>query len=126
MIKLKNKRAQIWVETTIYTLIGLTIIGLVLSFAKPKIDSKKDEIIIDQSLEALSNIESKILEVKQATGNKRIIELKIGKGDLVIDSVSDTISWKIPSRLMYSQEDSPINVGKIKVTTYRPGPWTVE
>ena len=33
----KSKRSQVWVETVVYTLIGLTIIGIVLSMALPQI-----------------------------------------------------------------------------------------
>ena len=53
------------------SLIGMAIIGLVLAVALPKINSKKDEIIIEQSIEALGNIDDKIYEVQRAAGNRR-------------------------------------------------------
>jgi len=37
------KRAQVWVETVIYTLIGLSIMGVVLAVAIPKINETKDK-----------------------------------------------------------------------------------
>ena len=42
-----NRRGQVWVETVIYTLIGMAVIGLVLAGALPKINEKKDEIHIN-------------------------------------------------------------------------------
>ena len=51
MRKIKNKkRGQIWVETVIYTLIGLTIIGLLLAVSKPQIDKQKDKALIEQKI----------------------------------------------------------------------------
>ena len=38
-------KAQAWVETVVYTLIGLTIIGIVIGMATPKIKSMTDEAI---------------------------------------------------------------------------------
>jgi uncharacterized protein (UPF0333 family) len=40
----KNKRGQIWVETVVYTLIALVMIGLVLAFAKPKIEELQSDV----------------------------------------------------------------------------------
>ena len=62
MKDVKNKLGQIWVETVIYTLIGIAIIGIVLAIAQPKIEAKKDEVIIEQAIESLGNIDEKIGE----------------------------------------------------------------
>ena len=56
----KMKRGQVWVETVIYTLIGLTIMGLLLAFVKPAIDEKRDQIVIGNSLEIINSIDSQI------------------------------------------------------------------
>jgi len=116
-----NKVGQIWVETVIYTLIGITIIGLVLAAIKPKIDEKQDEIAIDQAIQSLNNIDSKIYGVQSATGNKRSIELKVGKGTMTLHLDEDYITWEIESRLEYSEEDIPVRLGRMNVTTTRLG-----
>ncbi len=121
-----NKRGQIWVETVIYTLIGLAIIGLVLSTALPKINAKKDEVLIEQSIEALRIIDDKIYEIQRAVGNKRIVNLDIGKGSLIIDSDEDEISWILDSSFEYSESGIPISIGRINVTTTPGSPWKVE
>ena len=122
----KNKRGQVWVETVIYTLIGLAVIGLVLAGALPKINKMKDEVAIEQSLETLGSIDDKIYEVQRAEGSKRIVNLDIKKGKFIIDMSKNTISWTLDSSYAYSEpSDSntpdypgfPVMVGRINTTT---------
>ena len=122
----RGKRGQVWVETVIYTLIGLTIIGLVMAAALPKINARKDEIMIEQSIEALGNIDDKIYDVQKALGNRRVIDLDVRKGALIIDMEEDTISWELESRFEYSEGGVPISLGRLNVTTTSEDPWKVE
>ena len=121
-----NRGGQIWVETVIYTLIGLAIIGLVLAVALPKINEKKDEVAIEQAIAALGHIDDKIYEVQRASGNKRTVNLDIGKGYVLVDMGNNTISWVIDSSFQYSEEDVGVPIGKITVTTTSGSPWKVE
>ena len=74
-MKIQNK-GQIWVETVIYTLIALILIGSVLVFITPRIQEIQDRAIIEQSIEMLQNIDSIISSVViGGAGNKRIIEV---------------------------------------------------
>ena len=121
-----SSKGQVWVETVIYTLIGLAIIGLVLAVAKPKIDEKKDEASIKQAIESLGVINSEIYNVVNAgTGNRRTVDLKIGKGKLIIDMGGDVISWILDSSYEYSEEGVPIPIGRMNVTTSVGNPWEV-
>ncbi|MFZ5955794.1 MAG: hypothetical protein ACOYT4_05195 [Nanoarchaeota archaeon] len=115
--KKEHKQAQVWVETVIYTLIGLSIIGLLLAVSRPKINSIKDQIAIEQTIEILNKIDSKIYEVQKAPGNKRILELKISKGTLTIDAKNEQIFWKMNSRYEYSQPGENIPVGNLIILT---------
>jgi type II secretory pathway pseudopilin PulG len=121
-----SKRGQIWVETVIYTLIGLAVIGLVMAVALPKINAKKDEIIIEQSIEALGNIDDKIYEVQRAAGNRRVVDLEIRKGSLIINMEEDSIAWVLDSSFPYSEVGVSIPLGRISVTTSVGNPWEVE
>jgi len=114
---LDSRRGQVWVETVIYTLIGLAVIGLVLAGALPKINRTKDEIAIEQSIEALGLIDNKIYEVQTSSGNRRVINLDIKKGKLILDMEEDTISWILDSSFAYSEPGVPVSVGKIIITT---------
>lgn len=121
-----NRRGQVWVETVIYTLIGLAIIGLVLAGALPKINAKKDEVMIGQSIEALGHIDDKIYEVSRAAGNRRVVNLEIRKGALIINPAEDTISWVIDSSFAYSEVGQTVPFGNINVTTTEKGDFKVE
>ena len=75
------EKGQIWIETAVYTLIGLALIGMILGFAMPKIKQAQEKIIVEQSIEALSKFDSLVREVAlQGAGNRRQYELMFKKG----------------------------------------------
>ncbi len=116
----KSKRSQVWVETVIYTLIAFVMIGLVLAFARPKIQELQDKAIIDQSVTMLREIESTILDMSGA-GNQRILELGIKKGELKIDGTNDLIIFEMESKHTYSEPGESINDGNIVIYTDKIG-----
>ncbi len=124
-----NSHAQVWVETVIYTLIGLAVIGILLAVAKPKIDSMKDKLVIDQSIDALNKINEKIYEVQRSAGNRRVIDLKVAKGKFVIDYDSenpdDMLYWEIESKNEYSEPGVDVPNGKMIIKTIEANPWKV-
>jgi len=121
----ENKRAQVWIETVLYTLIGLAILGTLMAVAKPKIDSYRDKVVIEQTIESLSLVDEKITSVLRAPGNTRIVDLKISKGKLVIDSQTDTLYWIMESKDKYGEPGQKIPVGNIDVLTEGKGPWMI-
>lgn len=109
---IKNRRGQIWVETVIYTLIAFAMIGLVLTFVKPRIEEIRDRGVIEQSIAILQDIKSVIKDpLMMVPGNQRIVELGINKGTLIIDGAEETISFEIESKVAYSQEGRDVDVG---------------
>lgn len=117
-----NRRGQIWVETVIYTLIGLALIGLVLAILTPKIKEFGDRRVIEQTIESLNLIDSKITETLDAPGNKRKVNLKLDKGSIIVDSSRDTIKYVLPeSNVRYSEPGVLIGLGRIDVLTEEIG-----
>lgn len=127
--KRNRNRGQIWVETVIYTLIALAMIGAVLAFALPQIEKIQDEATIEQSISVVQNINNVILSVVQGgPGNKRLVETKIKKGNLNIDASGDKIVFEIESSKPYSEPCSSencdskiVNIGNIDVLTRSVG-----
>ncbi len=119
-------RGQIWVETVIYTLIGLAIIGLVLAGALPKINQKKDEMSIGASIKALGTIDNNIYEVSKSVGNRRVVNLDIKKGVFIINPSENTISWILDSSFAYSQVGKTVSFGNINITTTENGKFKVK
>ncbi len=126
LFKKRKTRAQVWIETVVYTLIGISIIGILIAVSTPKINSYRDKLLIGQTIESLNNIESKVQEVRVAAGNRRVIDLKITKGNLVIDGINNKVLWKLNSNYQYSEEDAEINVGNLKLKTKKGNPWEIE
>ena len=115
---MKEKKGQIWIETVIYTLIGLSLIGLVLAIITPRINEFRDRRVIEQTADSLNVFDSKINEVLSAPANKRKIEFKMKKGDLYFDTISDTITYVLEdSRSLFSEPGKTIPIGRINVTT---------
>ncbi len=112
---IKNRRGQIWVETVIYTLIAFAMIGLVLTFVKPRIEEIRDRGVIEQSIGILKDMKSVITTIG-VSGNQRVIELGINKGTLNIDGVNDSIFFEIESEVVYSQEGVEVGAGSGVVT----------
>jgi len=115
---LKKNSGQIWVETVIYTLIGLAIIGVLLSLVKPAIEEKKDQILLEQNLDILNSIDNVVEDVRYyGVGNSRILEIKIRKGELIINSTGNFIKFVMESRYMYSEPEQVVEIGRVKALT---------
>tara|TARA_Y100000310_G_C20698107_1_gene827176 strand:+ start:4215 stop:4751 length:537 start_codon:yes stop_codon:yes gene_type:complete len=114
-----NRKGQIWVETVLYTLIGLALIGMVLAFIMPKINESKDQLIIEQSIESLNVFDDKVnVLLERGAGNVRNVEFNLKRGELYFNSEGDEIS------LVLSDIENPITepgvilkIGRVGVKT---------
>ena len=109
---MKNKKAQVWVETVIYTLITLTLIGVVLAISIPVIEKQKDKAVIQNSINSLNEFDLTILSVKRAgILNVREINLNIGKGKFKINGNNDSLIFEIPeSSYAYSEPGITVSI----------------
>jgi type II secretory pathway pseudopilin PulG len=111
-----SKVGQVWIETVIYTLIAFVMIGLVLSYAQPKIQQMQDQTILQQSTTMLKQIDATIATMG-TTGNQRVIELGIKQGMLKLDCVEEKIIFQMDSKSTYSEPGKIINDGDVQVYT---------
>lgn len=117
-----KKRGQVWVETVIYTLIAFSLIAAVLAFVKPKIDEIQDKAIIEQSIGLMKDIDLIVREITQGvSGNKRILEISIKEGLLIIDGINDEIIFEMGSDYMYSEFGKVIQEGNLLIKTEERG-----
>jgi type II secretory pathway pseudopilin PulG len=117
-----NKSGQVWIETVTYTLVAFIMIGLVLSFAKPKVEELQDQAIIEQSINLMKNLDLTIREVAEmGQGNKRKVEINLKKGNLEIDSISDSVLFTFEGNYMYSQPGQNYSDGNLKILTEEKG-----
>lgn len=104
-----NSRAQIWVETVVYTLIGLSIIAFVLAISIPKIEELRDRNVLESSKHVLSELDSKIREVSLNPGTQRIVYVDIKKGKIILDGKDEEIMFSFVGSYKYSELNNEIN-----------------
>ncbi len=116
---IKKKRGQIWIETVLYTLIGLVLIALTLSFVLPKINASKDRAVMEQSIGTLNVFNEKIEALLDSgQGNVRNLEFKIKKGSLVINPESEEIYIELKEfGRPYTEPGTLVQLGDIGVLT---------
>src|SRR4030042_4769821 len=117
-----NKKADVWVSTVLYILIGMAVIGVLLAVIRPKVAEMKDSLSIDQTVESLNKFDEIMLRTRQATGTRLSYELMLSRGDLQLNTQSENITWIIrDSSYRYSQEGVPIKIGNIEILTQKKG-----
>lgn len=120
-----NKRGQVWIETVLYTLIGLALMGLALGFVMPKINESRDRALVEQAINSLAALDGKVNDAIQAgTGNVRQATLLMKKGELYINSTSDEMIMVLTELTKpYSEPGVLINIGRVEVMS-ESGPKT--
>lgn len=117
---MNSKKGQVWMETVIYTLIGLALIGIILAIVTPKINESRDRIVVDQAIGALNDFGEKIREVlDRPPGNKRVInEFLMKRGEFVVDGANDEIFFLLDGLgKPYSEPGVAIESGWVTILT---------
>lgn len=117
------KKGQTWISTVLYMGIGIAIITTILIAAMPLINKIKDENIIIQTRDLMANLDETIRNVnEEGPGSKRSFGLEVKKGDMKIDTDSETIIWQMDTEAIVSELGIEIDVGTIKMLeTSTPG-----
>jgi uncharacterized protein (UPF0333 family) len=118
-----QKRGQIWIETAIYTLIGLTAIALLLMIINPRIEKIRAESALEDTKDAMNELDVLIRELSQkAQGNVRIYNLKLGRGRLTLNSSNNSIIYElIDTNLKYSEPGIIVPDGRFNLLTKEYG-----
>lgn len=112
------KKGQIWIETVLYTLIGLALIGISLAIITPKINEARDRIVVEQTIDSLGILDGKINEVmEKGPGNKRIIEkFSVKRGEMFINSTGEEIVFVLKDlKKPYSEPGVIVNEGRVEI-----------
>lgn len=113
-----NKIGQIWIETVLYTLIGLALIALVLSFVNPRINGMKEQLLVEQTVDAMNALDVKMGEISSSPSNVRIVEFTLKNGELYVDGNSSEIRIVISNlKEMFSEPGVEVSSGATKIIT---------
>ena len=124
---MRNKKGVIWVSTVLYILISLAILSIVLVSVQPIINKNRDKAVLYQSESMLREIDSTIMKASDREGTILTSNVKISRGNLIINSSSDRIIFLLKdSSYQYSEENKTIKTGKIYSETRKVnGKWQV-
>lgn len=121
-MQIKSNKSQIWIETAIYILIGLTITAILLSIAIPQIEKIKEKTILKQTITAFDELNSEMQKVGENAGTIKIVLFKITKGKLEINSKEDKITYSLENaNLEFSEEGQKIKEGDLTLYTEKQG-----
>ena len=131
------KRGQVWIETVIYTLIGLSIMGLALGFIVPRLNQSKNTLIVEQTIDSLRVLDRTIGEVRAAPGNRRAVEFSMKQGSLYFDGTKKTgdLTTTTKEEIIfvldnfnkpYSEPGVEITNGRLLINTSENAPYSVE
>ncbi|MDP1695841.1 MAG: hypothetical protein Q8L29_02940 [archaeon] len=113
-----NKRGQVWIETVLYTLIALVLIGVVLAFITPKINDARDRALVEQTATALNIFDEKVNAVLRAPGNRRELAFTLKRGEMFIDGETNVVKIIISDlKKPYSEPGAVISEGRVKILT---------
>jgi len=118
----KKKLGQVWIESVLYTLIGLTLIGIALAIVTPKIAESRDRILVEQTINLMNEFNEKVdIVIDTGPSNKRKIDdFSMRKGTLIINSSSDQVIMVLENlRVLYSEEGVPIDQGRVTVISQK-------
>jgi type II secretory pathway pseudopilin PulG len=108
----------VWIETVLYTLIGLALIGIVLTFVMPRINEAKDKIVVEQTIASLNAFDEKIQMTLQAPGSRRRVDFTMKRGEFFINSSENMIIFVIRELVApYSEPGIEISSGRVKLMT---------
>ena len=81
-----------------------------------------DKAVIEQSINMMKDFDSTVREIIQGgAGNKRILEVAIKEGSLIIDGVNDEILFEMDSEYVYSEPGEEISEGNLLIKTEKKG-----
>ena len=119
---INNKFAVVWVSTVLYTLIALSIIGMLLAVVRPKLAEIKDRFITEQTVNAMNDFDKLVFDIRKATGNRRSYELKLGRGIMTISGGGNYLEWVLgDSSYQASELGATVEAGRLNMTTAKIG-----
>jgi len=117
-----KKRGQIWIETVIYTLIGLSILGAVIAIVTPRITQMNDRVIITQTMDSMNKMNEQIRDALIYAGSQREILLMVKRGEYLLDGTNNVIYFFLKNTgYQYSELNSSFNQGDVTILTTEKG-----
>lgn len=117
-----RKKGDVWVSAILYTALGVVLLTIILAAGLPAIQKMKDTYTARQTKDLMLTLDKNIKTVyHEGPGSQRTITLDIGRGDFVIDSFLETITFSFQSSALISEIDAPVEEGDLEILTTNSG-----
>lgn len=112
-----KKRGQVWIETVLYTLIGITIMGGLLWAITPKINVMIDQTVVDQAKANLMDFDEALSRTLYSSGMQLQFNLPLKKGEFVVDGQANEIYFVLRDTAKKFSEVNQIIPGDVSILT---------
>jgi hypothetical protein len=112
-----KKRGQVWIETVLYTLIGLTIMGGLMWAITPKINTLIDETAIEQARGFLGDFDEALARTLYSSGMQIEFNLPLKKGEFIVNGLDNSVSYVLRGTLKKFSEVNQLIPGDISILT---------
>lgn len=110
------KKGQVWISAVLYIGISIVVLVLILTASTPVINKAKDENTITQTRQVFLELDKNIRTViGEGAGSQRVFSVEIGRGNMFIDQVDNTITWNLDTKALVSEPGVIINIGNLKL-----------
>lgn len=112
-----KKRGQVWIETVLYTLIGLAIMASLMWAITPKVNVMIDEAAIEQARSFLGDFDEAISRTLYSSGMQIEFNLPLKKGEFIIDSKDNSVVFVLRGTLKKFSEVNQLIPGDVAILT---------
>ncbi len=112
------KKGDIWISAVMYIALGVVVLSIILAAAMPVITKLRDKNTALQTKELLFKLDETIRTVfTEGPGSKRAVKIQLGRGDFVIDEVTDRINWTTKTKVVLSEPGTTVKEGNLNILT---------
>ncbi|QQG38923.1 MAG: hypothetical protein HYS32_00450 [Candidatus Woesearchaeota archaeon] len=108
------KKGDIWISAVLYIGIGIVILVVILSASMPLIRKARDENVISQTRQVMLELDDNIRTViGEGAGSQRVFSVEIGRGELFINDLNNSISWSLETNAEVAEAGSVVHFGNL-------------
>tara|TARA_Y100000310_G_scaffold327446_1_gene393838 strand:- start:18989 stop:19516 length:528 start_codon:yes stop_codon:yes gene_type:complete len=113
------KKAEIWISAVLYMALGIIILTIVLATSLPVVNKLKDKNTVVQTKNLMFNLDQNIRALyTEGPGSQRPIDLSINRGEFIINSDEETITWTLEdSRYIEVEPGASVKEGNLEIFT---------
>ncbi len=126
-----ERKGQVWISATIYTLVIITALVIILAATQPLIDRMRDKAAVQKQKETMTALDNQISGIAaEGPGSQRVIPIDIMDGQIVV--ANDGLVYNVETDSKVVEPRSQVELGNLKlssgtdVNAYEDGDFVLE